>query len=382
MLCRSVECVNSGDAMAVFINYRREDSEGDTRAIYNRLATETDESSLFLDFEAIGAGEKWRRRIDETLSKVRAVIVVIGPRWLDILKARAAAGTSDTVRSEIAAGLDKPGVHVIPVTVNGARFPDANALPEDIRGLAELNAIEVRGSTWSSDIDRLIKALRRAGALPTSRRRWVTYAAIAAIAALLATAATLFALRVEVPSIPKDMSYKYAKALVESRGLGFKFSGGGSDGGIDAVTRQHPEAGSYLFHWQSVEVELASLETYVLVCRGGDSFDALPGEDGFTLQAHDGTPSPEMKAGTCAWLDRPLRSNEANFIKPLGFDEQVPDMFRRAPLQMLAFCAKSQYAGGRSPRLVALSVTNFMMNDGGGRPVKAINERTCVDNAK
>ena len=156
--------------MAVFINYRREDSEGDTRAIYNRLATETDQSSLFLDFEAIGAGEKWRRRIDETLSKVRAVIVVIGPRWLDILKARAAAGTSDTVRSEIVAGLDKPGVHVIPVTVNGARFPDADALPDYIRGLAELNAIEVRGATWSSDMDRLIKALRRAGALPMSRR--------------------------------------------------------------------------------------------------------------------------------------------------------------------------------------------------------------------
>ena len=121
--------------MAVFINDRREDSEGDTRAIYNRLAKETDESNLFLDFETIGAGEKWRSRIDETFGKVRVVVVVIGPRWLDILKARAAAGTSDTVRSEIAAGLEKPGVHVIPVTVNGARFPDADALLEKIRGL-------------------------------------------------------------------------------------------------------------------------------------------------------------------------------------------------------------------------------------------------------
>lgn len=69
--------------MAVFINYRREDSEGETRAIYNRLAKETDASNLFLDFEAIAAGEKWRSRIDETLSKVRAVVVIIGPRWLE-----------------------------------------------------------------------------------------------------------------------------------------------------------------------------------------------------------------------------------------------------------------------------------------------------------
>jgi hypothetical protein len=368
--------------MAVFINYRREDSEGDTRAIYNRLAKETDESNLFLDFEAIGAGEKWRLRIDDTLKKVGAVIVVIGPRWLDILKTRAAAGTSDAVRSEIAAGLDKPGVHVIPVIVNGARFPDASALPDDIKGLADLNAIEVRGSAWSSDIKRLIKALRRVGALPTSRPRWMIYTAAAF--AVLAVIAAGFALRVEVPALPKNMSYRYAKALLESRGLGFKARRTGTVGGIDAVAGQDPEAGSYLFRWQSVEVDLTSLETYVLVCRGGDSFNALPGEDGFTLESHNGTPSTEMKAGTCAWLDRPLRPNEANFIKPLGFDEQVPEMFRRAPLELLAFCAKSQYAEdtGRSPRLVALSATNFMKNDGGGRLTVAIGEHACVDHAK
>src|SRR5450755_3898234 len=111
--------------MAVFINYRREDSEGDTRAIYNRLAEETDQRNLFLDFEAIGAGENWRSRIDDNLKKVQAALVVIGPRWLDILKARMAAGGVDPVRSEIAACLSKDGVHVIPVTVNGARFPAA-----------------------------------------------------------------------------------------------------------------------------------------------------------------------------------------------------------------------------------------------------------------
>lgn len=150
---------------------------------------------------------------------------------------------------------------------------------------------------------------------------------------------------------------------------------------MDAVTRQHPEAGSYLFPWQSVAVELTELEVYVFVCRGGGSFDALPGEDGFTLEAHEDAASQEMKPGTCAWLDRPLRPNEANFIKPLGFDEQVPDMFRRAPLQLLAFCAKSQYAGGRSPRIVALNVADFLKNDGGGRLARAIGENHCIDHA-
>lgn len=67
--------------MAVFICYRRDDTEGEARALYTRLAKETDESNLFLDHDAIGAGDDWRERIDATLKKVEAVLVVIGPRW-------------------------------------------------------------------------------------------------------------------------------------------------------------------------------------------------------------------------------------------------------------------------------------------------------------
>lgn len=384
MHCDELKGVNSacGDAMAIFINYRREDSEGYARSIRDRLTKETDEANVFLDFDEIPVGENWRLWIDKVLSKAQAVIVIIGPRWLDVLKARAGSGHPDIVCREIAAGLDKPGVKVIPVTVGGGRIPEADALPGSIRSLADLNAIDLRGPTWNSDVNRLVEVLRRAGALPNSRRRWPAYAVAAGVALLLGAGAAVWALRVEVPSLPEDMSYKYAKALIEGRGLRFKPSGAGSDGGIDAVAAQYPEAGSSLFRGQSVQVKLDTLETYVLVCRGGGSFEGLPGEDGFTLEHHDSPASQQMKEGTCAWLDRPLKSDEASFIKPLGFDEQVPDMFRRAPLQLLAFCAKSQYVGRKSPRLVALSVTNYMKNDGGGRLTVAIGDDTCVDHAK
>jgi hypothetical protein len=373
--------------MAVFINYRREDSEGDTRAIYNRLATETDESSLFLDFEAIGGGEKWRRRIDETLSKVRAVIVVIGPRWLDILKARNAAGTSDTVRREIVAGLDKPGVHVIPVTVNGARFPDADALPEDIRGLAELNAIEIRGATWSSDLERLIKALRRAGALPASRRSWtMRAAAVLAVVTVIAVIGTGLALRAEVPRVPKDMSYRYAQDLVEKAGL--KFHGrriGPHEGnrGIDVALDQRPEPGSHLFSGQTVEIDFVVKEPYVLVCRGGGAFDGKPGADGFKFEKYDGRPSPEMNAGSCQWLEGTIVSNQDPFLKPLGFETELAERFARAPGGILAFCAFSQYDLGeratKSERLVALNVDDFMRHDDNQRLMPRIADYVCSD---
>lgn len=373
--------------MAVFINYRREDSEGDTRAIYNRLAKETDPDNLFLDHEAIGAGEKWQRRIDETLGKVRAVIVVIGPRWLDTLKARAAAGTPDTVRSEIAAGLDRPGVHVIPVTVNSARFPDADALPENIRGLTEFNAIEVRGPTWSSDMDRLIKVLRRVGALPTSRRRWMMRgAAVLAAIAVIALIGAGLALRAEVPHVPKDMSYRYAQDAIEKAGL--KFRGrkiGPHEGnrGIDVATDQRPEPGSHLFSGQTVEIDFIVKEPYVLVCRGGGAFDRKPDPDGFKFQKYNGRPSPEMSAGSCQWLEGSIVANQDPFLKPLGFETGLAERFARAPGGLLAFCAFSQYDLGeratKSERLVALDVDDFMRHDDNQRLIPRIADYVCSD---
>lgn len=373
--------------MAVFINYRREDSEGETRAIYNRLAKETDASNLFLDFEAIAAGEKWRSRIDETLSKVRAVVVIIGPRWLDILKARAGAGASDTVCSEIVAGLAKPGVHVIPVTVNGGRFPDADALPEAIRSLAEFNAIEIRGPTWSSDMDRLIKVLRRTGALPTSRRSWMVRAAAAlGVIAAVALVGAGLSLRAQVPPVAKDMSYRYAQELIEKAGL--KFAGrkiGRHEGnrGIDVVLAQRPEPGSHLFLGKTVEVDLVVKEPYVLVCRGGGAFDGKPGADGYKFEKYDGRPAPEMKAGSCQWLAGSIVSNQDPFLKPLGFEAGLANRFARAPGGLLAFCAFSQYDLGeqatKSERLVAVDLDDFLRHDDNRQLIPRITDYVCSD---
>jgi hypothetical protein len=367
--------------MAVFINYRREDSDGDTRAIYNRLARETDERNLFLDVEAIGAGENWRVRIDNTLKKVEAVVVVIGPRWLEILNARTAAGTFDSVRTEIAASLNKPDVQVIPVVVNGARLPAQSALPQDIQGLTDLNAIEVRGSAWTSDVERLVKTLRRSGALPASRMRWVARAT-AAVAALVLVAA-FFALRREVPDIPKDMSYRYAQELLGKAGLKFtgrKIGEHGGNRGIDVVSDQRPSPGSHRFASQSVEVDLIVVEPYQLICRAGASFAEKPGDDGFRFEKYDGPISVQMKAGSCSWLTGPMRATEANFLKPLGFADEIQERFKRAPGGFLAFCAKSQYDdSGKSPRLAALSVDDYMRKDDAGQLVARITDFICSD---
>ncbi len=370
--------------MAVFINYRREDSDGDTRAIYNRLAEETDASNLFLDVEAIDAGENWRTRIDNMLQRVNAVVVVIGPRWLDLLNARAAAGAFDSVRVEIAASLKRSDVQVIPVLVNGARVPAQSALPDEMKGLTDLNAIEVRGSAWASDVERLVKALRKTGALPTSRTRWMIRAAAAAAAALVVVSVgviAFFALRREVPDIPKNMSHRYARELVRDAGLkliGHKIEP--RNGSIDVVSVQRPAPGSHLFTWQSVEVDLVAAEPYQLVCREGQKFAYGSGDDGFRFEQYKDQASIDMAEGSCAWVDRPLRPKEANVLKPLGFERNLAKDFHGAPGGLLAFCAISDYDASRqSPRLLALSRANYARADGNDKLVSVIVDYICAE---
>ena len=65
------------------------------------------------------------------------LLAVIGPRWSDLLTARA-ADPDDFVAIEIRAALDK-GKRVIPILVGGTSMLRAEALPEAIHALARRN---------------------------------------------------------------------------------------------------------------------------------------------------------------------------------------------------------------------------------------------------
>jgi hypothetical protein len=372
--------------MAVFISYRRDDSDGEARAIYNRLAQETDAENLFLDVEAIGAGEKWKDRIDDMLKGIRAVLVVIGPHWLDLLNARSGTGTFDAVRMEIAASIEKPGVHVFPVLVKGASLPASSALPEDLRGLTDLNAIEVHNSSWSSDIQRLVAALRKVGALPTSRRRWIIRAATAAgIVAVVALLAIVAPRIVAVPKIPDDMARRYARQLIESRGLKFHEEIEQTPqiaAGMELAVGQDPPAGSYRFQGQTVEVKFRRNEVYHLVCRAGGAFDAGPAGDLFRFEKYNEKASATMRPGTCAWMDRAMNGNEADLIRPLGFADEVQTRFEHAPGGLLVFCAKSQYTRGGSPEIAVVNVEEFMRLGNRGELVQKLADVLCADRSQ
>jgi hypothetical protein len=147
---------------SIFVNYRRNDSEGEAGRLFDELEKQFGKDSVFMDVAGIGPGQDFRNAIDKSVASCSVLLAVIGPQWVD---ARAASGGSrlddpaDFVRIELASAL-LGNIPVVPVLVRGAHVPRPDELPEDLRELAYRNAVELTHARWKSDVEVLIRALR------------------------------------------------------------------------------------------------------------------------------------------------------------------------------------------------------------------------------
>jgi hypothetical protein len=143
----------------IFINYRRADDPGFTHALYQRLEAEFSAEALFMDVEVhIKPGDDFAVVINAQVAAADVMLVVIGPRWTDLLEVRAGA-RDDYVVVEIQAAL-RQGKRVIPVLVGGANPPRAERLPKSMRALAQRQAVGLRPDRFRADCQTLVTALR------------------------------------------------------------------------------------------------------------------------------------------------------------------------------------------------------------------------------
>lgn len=111
----------------VFISYRRDDSEFVADSIYNELKAHFGEGNVFLDVGEIPFGVDFRTYLRDQIDAHDAALVLIGPKWADIMKARASR-QDDFVRIEIESAL-KLNKLVIPVLVmRQEQMPDFSDL--------------------------------------------------------------------------------------------------------------------------------------------------------------------------------------------------------------------------------------------------------------
>jgi hypothetical protein len=145
----------------VFISYRRADSQTWADRLSDSLILRFGGGLIWRDVDDIPAGEPWPREIRKALAAADAVLVLIGPDWLEDPRL---TGRRDVLRHEIQTAL-RSKASVVPVLVGGAGIPDPGKLPRAIRSLATLakrQGVTVRdGWHWRDDVNVLLVELRR-----------------------------------------------------------------------------------------------------------------------------------------------------------------------------------------------------------------------------
>src|ERR1700735_846066 len=95
---------------AIFISYRRDDTEGEAGRLYDDLVRAYGNDSVFMDVAGIEPGLDFRKAIDANVASCGVLLAVIGPSWASVTDsagARRLDNANDFVRLEIASALTR-----------------------------------------------------------------------------------------------------------------------------------------------------------------------------------------------------------------------------------------------------------------------------------
>jgi tetratricopeptide (TPR) repeat protein len=161
----------------IFISYRRDDSAAHAGRLFDRLENHFGQGQVFMDVDNIKPGLDFIQVVEQAVGVCDGLIAVIGREWLSASDpagtgARRIDDPADLVRLEIASALERE-IAVIPVLVQGARMPRRADLPENLKGLANRNALEVSDGRFRTDITPLIEALGTLTSQPVAKTGYV-----------------------------------------------------------------------------------------------------------------------------------------------------------------------------------------------------------------
>src|SRR6516165_2340548 len=103
----------------VFISYRRENTAGEARALFNDLAARLGQNSVFMDVDSIALGRDFRSVLQKVLGSCDQMLVIIDKDWIgakDETGRTRLGDPNDYVRMEVEAAL-KRDIAVTPVLV-------------------------------------------------------------------------------------------------------------------------------------------------------------------------------------------------------------------------------------------------------------------------
>ncbi len=148
----------------IFISYRREEASYPVGWLFRQLADHFGKDQVFRDVVSIRPGDDFVDTITAAVGSCEVLLAVIGGRWLtatDERGRRRLDDPGDYVRLEIETAL-KRDVRVIPILVDDARMPGADALPLSLAMLARRQALELNPNRFEADTEKLLVVLEQA----------------------------------------------------------------------------------------------------------------------------------------------------------------------------------------------------------------------------
>lgn len=150
----------------IFLSYRRADEKGTTGRLFDHLVQAFGREAIFYDVDKIPHGDDFREFIDTTIRNCKVVLVVIGPRWLEMADEsgqRRLEKVNDPVRIEVETAL-RWHKRVVPVLIDEARMPTTATLPATIEQLGSQNAAPMHNNQYfEQDINALLDDITRMG---------------------------------------------------------------------------------------------------------------------------------------------------------------------------------------------------------------------------
>jgi hypothetical protein len=155
-------------AWQVLLNYRHLDAAYCVGAMHDFLAERFGADRIFRDCRSLRPGEDYTKLILDIVRQCQALVVVIGPHWLDRDNGQQLIQhPKDWVRREIGLAL-RLRKHVLPVLLDGVEMSSLKALPKEIAELSSLTPQSVSHRRLREDFEAL--AERLAELVPTLGR--------------------------------------------------------------------------------------------------------------------------------------------------------------------------------------------------------------------
>lgn len=145
----------------VFLSYRRDDSAGLARSVYESLCRRFGPKQVFLDVEVFAAGTRLPLKIRRAVASSDVVVVLAGRQWLEVRDENAGRRLDDPedyVHQEIAMALDLE-IPLVVVLLDDLRPLDPDDLPPKLAPLADLESCRIRHESFRHDVGRLAECL-------------------------------------------------------------------------------------------------------------------------------------------------------------------------------------------------------------------------------